>query len=312
MPLVSSLPWRAGRAPLIALLAALLLAVPLLATLHAQAAERALLLALRQTLDPLAASVAVQRALLQHDDASAAVLGGDAEQETYRRVWQAEVDRTAIELDQVLQRGLWERAGAEASALRDDWQRLLGRIELRRIGVADSRAAHRLLVEQSMMVGDLATLHMAATGSAPDPDPQARTAATLARIEARALRPRAGAARAEVEIAHLALQARLLGIEGGARRVERRQAWLQAALALLALLAAVGTAALAMPLLQGARQRPRAQSTQAEVASAPLPPELCPQAAPRGDGSKAQMRSLLGRLRDAPVSPPSPPLAEDR
>lgn len=302
--------WTSLRPRALAVLAAGVLALPLAATLHSQAGERALLLSLRQSLDPLAATAEVHRALLQHEASTDAVLRGEDVQDPVRRVWQAEVDRETVELQQVLIQGRWSLAQAEAEAMRDDWQQLLDRIEQRRIGRPESRQAHRLLVEQSMMVGDLATLHIAqgqgAAGAA------ARTALLQARAEWLSLRPPADATLRDAARLAVALQARRDGLAQQLATLERQQWGVRAALVLLAL----ATALLLVPL----RPRPRAATAAAaapalpETATASLSQELSSGPAPADPGPKAEARELLERLRQpvSPTPPTDPRVTRDR
>lgn len=302
--------WTSLRPRALALLAAGVLALPLAATLYSQAGERAMLLSLRQSLDPLAATAEVHRALLQHEASTDAVLRGEDVQDPVRRVWQAEVDRETVELQQVLIQGRWSLAQAEAEAMRDDWQQLLERIEQRRIGRPESRHAHRLLVEQSMMVGDLATLHIAQGPGATDP--ATRAALLQARTEWLSLRPPADATPRQAGRLAVALQARRDGLTQQVAALERQQWGVRAALMLLAL----ATALLLVPL--GPRRRAAAPAAadpgRPEAARASLPPELAPGPAPADPGPKAEARELLERLRQpvSPAPPPDPRITRDR
>jgi len=209
---------------LFVLLGAVMIAMPLVQVLRHQGSELAERLAMRASLDPLAASVQVQRAVLQHDEATRRVLAVKAADDSTRRVWQAEVDARSIELDHVLLRGGWERAGAEAQAMRDDWARLLDRIEKRSLSVGESQFSHRLLIEQLLTVGDLATLHAAASVLGPE-----------LRLAHAGLRPRSGASLVDTELALARLQAEQQSLASQLGSIERARGLVATALVVLAL-----------------------------------------------------------------------------
>jgi hypothetical protein len=269
---------------LLAVVAAGLLVLPLLHLLQRQGSEHAALLAMRATLDPLAASVEVQRAVLQHDEASHTVLANAAgdNNETLRRVWQAEVDARSIALDHLLLRGQWQRAGAEAAAMRDDWARLLDRIERRSIAGAESRLAHRLIVEQLLTVVDLATLHSAKA-----------TPPWAIRSTVAAVRPRHGATLAETELALARLELERAAIRERLDALERNTILLLATLAVLAVLAVVMLVAL---------RALRRQAPAAQAHAEPKPPQAQPSASPSPAGPKQEAATLLARLRTAAPS----------
>jgi hypothetical protein len=271
-----------GRAAAPFLLAAALLALVLL-LLHHHGSQRTVLLALRAALDPLAASVAVQRAVQQHERvcgpalASRAAGAADDDASALRRVWQAEVEARSVELEQVLQRGHWELALGELAAMRDDWARLVERIEQRRIASSESSAAHRLIVEQLVTVVDLATLRTAAA-SLP----------TAARHALALHRPRTGANLAETELAWARAESARADIGARLEELDRTRALLLGALGLLAV--ATGLAVW---------KRPRQPEPILPQAVAPSPAAADAGSIygdpPRSD-AELQMRSLLASL----------------
>lgn len=280
----SFLPARAvSRSAALILLAATLLALPLLLLLNLQGSERALVVAMRATLDPLAASVAVRRAVLQHelaagDSLTAASGSADTTPEAIRRVWQAEVDGGTIELEQVLVRGRWDRAQLELAAMRDDWTRLVERIERRSIRGPESRDAHRLLVDQLHTVADLSTLRMAAqAGELP------------LRLQAGASRLGRSAGLAETETALVRARAGQAALTARIESLDRQQRLVAAALSGLALLVWIA-------LLATRRTRVNAPAAQA-LADAEI------EAGPRTDAAAAALDAFDARQAEPPTAP---------
>ena len=175
---------------LLAALAAAL-ALPLSQVLRSQGAELARLAETRAQLDPLAQATHLQWGLLAHERVAERVLNGRQQLETERRLQAAEVARRIAGLRGQLMAGWWAQAERESQALEQDWHQLDTRIARRRIDVAASRLAHRLLTEQALQVMDLVS---AQAPPLPRPawaadGPPAQTAALLAHwaTQARAL-----------------------------------------------------------------------------------------------------------------------------
>lgn len=125
--------------------------------LRHQGAEIRELMTERAALDPMLRALHVQRGLLGHDEVASRVLAGRHQLENERRLRQADVDGAIWNLKGTLSSGLWIKALAETDALTDNWRDLARRIHLRLVDSQASRAAHQLLVEQSLQVMDLVT-----------------------------------------------------------------------------------------------------------------------------------------------------------
>ncbi|MFO1294456.1 MAG: hypothetical protein U1F07_15525 [Rubrivivax sp.] len=155
---------------LLGVLGMLMVATPLVDVVRRQSQDLQLLLGARAGLDAMARALDVQRALLAHGAAAALVLGRrgalegeqrsalEGEQrsvlEGERRARQDEVDARMAGLTAALVQGRQAPALEEDSALRADWAALVERIAARRIAVAGSEAAHRLLIEQVLQIMD--------------------------------------------------------------------------------------------------------------------------------------------------------------
>lgn len=140
---------------LLGVLGMLMVATPLVDVVRRQSQDLQGLLGARNGLEPVARAVDVQRALLAHRGSAALVLAGRGELEPERLARQHEVDGRLATLTDTLVRGRFAPALDEEAALREDWAALVERIAARRIGAADSDAAHRLLIEQVLQVMDL-------------------------------------------------------------------------------------------------------------------------------------------------------------
>jgi hypothetical protein len=139
----------------LSLVGALMVVLPLVQVLRYQNAEIANLLATQAGLNPVAQAVGTQRSLLDHRAISAQVLRGALDKEPDRKVRQSEVDQRVKLLTLAVHGGIWERAEAEARALREDWGVLARQIAARSIGAGESDQEHRLLIEQVLQVIDL-------------------------------------------------------------------------------------------------------------------------------------------------------------
>jgi len=147
---------------LLGVLGMLMVATPLVDVVRRQSQDLQLLLGARSGLDAMARALDVQRALLAHGAAAALALGErgapQAEPrsalEGKRRARQDEVDVRMAGLTAALVQGRQAAALEEDGALREDWAALIERIAARRIAVADSEAAHRLLIEQVLQIMD--------------------------------------------------------------------------------------------------------------------------------------------------------------
>lgn len=147
---------------LLGVLGMLMVATPLVDVVRRQSQDLQLLLGARSGLDAMTRALDVQRALLAHAAAAALVLGGrgalEGEQrsalEAERRARQDEVDARMAGLTAALVQGRQAPALEEDGALREDWAALVERIAARRIAVAGSEAAHRLLIEQVLQIMD--------------------------------------------------------------------------------------------------------------------------------------------------------------
>lgn len=210
---------------LLCLLGAALVMLPLTLALRSQASDADALASERSRLDPLVAAVALQRALLEHRDRSAAALQSsparDAQQataaaiEARRRQAQALVDMRLGRLQAVLVEGRWDAALAEAESLEQDWHALALAVALRRIDAAASAEGHQLLIETGVGLADLLTATVGDTAeaaAAPRPRTRQAPAALLGGTTLLTLLTAAVA---------LGLQRRLLDLQ---RRAESRQA----------------------------------------------------------------------------------------
>lgn len=143
---------------LLAVLGALgmvMVATPLAEVLRRQADDLTRLQDATQRIVPLQANVGVQRALLDHQLLASATLGGQPEREAERQVQQAVVGVRIDTLHLALAQVREPEAMAEHDALREDWRMLTSRLEARRIDAATSERSHRLLIDQSIQIGDL-------------------------------------------------------------------------------------------------------------------------------------------------------------
>jgi hypothetical protein len=152
---------------------ALMCALPLIQVLRYQAAALGDTQAAQAALDPLEHAVALQRGLVQHRDVAGAVLRGASAREPERRQRQRVVNERLTDLDLSLRRGSLQRATQEGEALREDWTALSRRVEERSVAAADSDAAHRLLVEQTLQVIDYVSLAALGVGGQAGPEAQA-------------------------------------------------------------------------------------------------------------------------------------------
>ena len=132
----------------------LMCALPLLLVLRHQSEVLGATGTAQAVLDPIQQAVEVQRSLLVHRDLAGAVLRGASAREPERRRRQTEVDTRLSTLELALRGAFHVRATQEGQALREDWTVLSGRIEQRSLAAADSDAAHRLLVEQTLQIVD--------------------------------------------------------------------------------------------------------------------------------------------------------------
>lgn len=295
---------RAGsRSPrrflLLGLLGMLMAATPLGEVLRRQASDLEKLIAARAALDPLADTVAVQRALLTHRVTAALVLEGRRDAEAARQARRHDVDERLSTLTTTLERGRYAAAAAENDALREDWHALAERIGRREIALPACEQAHDLLVDQTLQIGDLLMLEGGLHGAAeragisllpwattrhavrdamrqaapwPDPAPTARPGdARLAALEA-------AIGSQEAELAALRTQLALAG-----SRLERAQLAWQALLAVLGLLAL-----LALLLAWSPNSAPRRR-----------PPPGTPPTSDPGPESRAPTEALIQRLRSA-------------
>lgn len=105
--------------------------------------------------EPGLLAVQTQRALLQHQLASARVLQRDAQAEPLRREQQALVDARLLQLQQALAPSGMLPATLEVQAMRRDWPPLVQRIVQARCSVQESDHEHRLLQEQALQVIDI-------------------------------------------------------------------------------------------------------------------------------------------------------------
>jgi hypothetical protein len=110
-----------------------------------------------RTAEPGLLAVQTQRALLQHQLASARVLHREQAAEPLRREHQAEVEARLLQLERALEPGGLLPARIEVQAMRLDWPPLVDRIVQARCSVPESDDAHRLLQEQALQVIDIVT-----------------------------------------------------------------------------------------------------------------------------------------------------------
>jgi len=143
---------------LLAVLGALgmvMVATPLAEVLLRQSEDLARLQDATQRIVPLQANVGVQRALLDHQFLASATLGGQPEREAERQTQQAVVGVRIDTLHLALTQAHEPEAMGEHDALREDWRVLASRLEARRIDADTSQRSHRLLIDQSIQIGDL-------------------------------------------------------------------------------------------------------------------------------------------------------------
>jgi hypothetical protein len=159
-----------------------MVATPLAEVLRRQAEDLTRLQDAAQRVVPLQANVGVQRALLDHHLLAAVTLGGQPERESERQAQQAVVGVQIDTLQLALTQAREPEALAEHGALREDWRTLAARLEARRIDAPTNLRSHRLLIDQSIQIGDLlgggqepgATVGRAGTGA----EDRRRSAAT--------------------------------------------------------------------------------------------------------------------------------------
>ena len=198
------------------LIAVAMVATPLVQVLRYQSMQIQAVLYEQTGLDPVSGAVTLQHALLAHRDIAGLVLRGVLQLEPERTVRQAEVDDRAAALETTLFALKLPRAMGEAQALRQDWATLVPQVEHRKITAADSDAAHRLLVEQTLQVIDLvaAASGLGSHGPAKTYLASVRDLSSLphvtAQIAALGLAADSGAERADLAAAEAAL-ARALG-----------------------------------------------------------------------------------------------------
>ena len=277
-----------------AILAGLMVMLPLGEVLRYQTDEAQALMAERALLDPLAHAVSLQRSLISHGEVAQHVLGGRRQLEGERMLRQYEVDEAVLQLKTTLSAGLWDRALAETDDLALDWRELSGRIYMRRVDASTSHAGHRLLVEQAVQVMDLLS-----TGAGPQ-GRLARLAAIATRQSAalalQSLPFASAAGIATLDLAHSALMLR-------SAQLHEQQGSLQAArnqlLASLSLLALTLLAALAWSWRRGRSPAP--------------PPEPPGKSERRGHGRRNTdqasrgdaVEELIQQLRQADATPNS-------
>jgi hypothetical protein len=133
----------------------LMVATPLVETLRRQADTLTQLQEAQRRVAPMHANAALQQALIDHRLLAAASLGGQRERETDRRAQQGVVDLRVDVLEVALTAAREPQALVEHGALRDDWRGLAARIGNRRIDAAGSDLRHRLLLDQTIQIGDL-------------------------------------------------------------------------------------------------------------------------------------------------------------
>jgi hypothetical protein len=144
-----------------------MVATPLVQVLRYQTAEIQAALYEQAGLDPVSGAVTLQHALLAHRDIAGLVLRGVLQLEPERSLRQIEVDDRAAQLEATLFTLKLPRAIGEAQALRQDWVTLVPQVEQRKITAADSDAAHRLLIEQTLQVVDLVAATSGLDGQGP-------------------------------------------------------------------------------------------------------------------------------------------------
>ena len=289
--------------------AALVVALPLVQVLRYQNAELHAVLDARAGLDPVARAVAVQRGLLAHRELAAQVLEGHPALEPERRQRQTEVDDRLAALSLALASGAWERALQEAHALYEDWSALSRRVTKHALKASESDQAHRLLIEQTLQVIDLVSVATAPQAADPLGTTPTRTAQGLPSLAWRLATLTDGTRRADARAAdsaalqaQLALfertqQARAHALAERGRRIELERRALLTALAALLSLAGV----LAWRL--GRTPRPQAQhGADGTTFDAPSRP-----------AGHSEAGHLLRRLREArDEAGPATPRAESQ
>lgn len=140
---------------LLCVLGMLMVATPLVETLRRQADTLTQLQDAERRLAPMHATVALQRALIDHRLLAAASLGGQREREMDRRAQQDIVDLRVDVLEVALTVAREPQALVEHGALHGDWRSLAARIGSRRIDAAGSNLRHGLLLDQTIQIGDL-------------------------------------------------------------------------------------------------------------------------------------------------------------
>lgn len=135
--------------------------LPLLQVLNYQQAELEQLQNQRAQLDPVAAAVNAQWALLDHRALASAVLTGQGSMESDRQRAKTEVDDRLLSLSSVLGNGQWQLAVLEARALGEDWSQLAQEVQAQTLSPAQSNEAHTLRIEQTLQIVDLVTTSLA-------------------------------------------------------------------------------------------------------------------------------------------------------
>jgi hypothetical protein len=140
----------------LSIVGALMVCLPVVQVLRFQSEQIEALVRHRESLNPMLRAVQVQRGVLAHRDLSAQVLRGRSALEAARQQHQQELEQRmqllVTDLD-FMHLGLALR---EAQTLHDDFVSLATQVTERRISAPDSDAGHRLLVEQTLQVMDLA------------------------------------------------------------------------------------------------------------------------------------------------------------
>ncbi len=133
-----------------------MVALPVVQVLRFQAEQIEALVRHRTTLNPMVRAAEVQRGLLAHRDLSAQVLRGRDAMEAPRQQRQLFLDQGIRTLVADLGALHLHLAVREAQTLHDDFVSLAAQVSQRRLSAPDSNAGHRLLVEQTLQVMDLA------------------------------------------------------------------------------------------------------------------------------------------------------------
>lgn len=273
--------------------------------------------------EPGLLAVQAQRALLQHQLASARVLQRDESAEPQRREQQALVDARLVQLQQALAPVGLVPATIEVQAMRRDWPPLVQRIVQGRCSVQQSDHEHRLLQEQALQVIDIVSAALPGPKDQALAQAQQRLLLELPRELAAGLQAQA---RGDWPAAQAWLESAAQAQQDWQLASKRRQAWHEGQRLLAAgglLLAAgllLGTLAwLARSLRNSPRPLPPGTSGTAGGNAAPA--SASPWQPPAADGQQAQRlagQRLLERLRGPyarprrypPLEAPTQPHAE--